>query len=329
MSIYKDFYDNIIPEKSNEQFTDSIIKAEKPKKKLNPKKFAAMGAAAATAAAVTITGSANGWDYSAVFNQIFGVNSKNIEENILDEGTVVENGIEGLDITLSAAAADKHGVFLVLNISSNDGSVLYDSENARYTFEDKYFVTVSSDSADFDNLGLGLSIDYIKSEKNLLTMTINGGTGADMSDESLRVKVIEKNNHSNYWAAVIKVDSDADEVTYSNIPEFTAEVNHRNICTHEVQTKYMQAKFTEITVSPVSMIIKGEIPFCIEWGCGYDSSYLVTENGQKVYFRSGGSIGGVASGDEYTEGFYWTLSEPIKPEGLKAIVINGVEVPLK
>ncbi len=329
MSTYKDYFDSITPEKDNKKFADSIINAEKPKMKISPKKIAASVIAAATAAAVTVTGYASGWDYGAVFNQIFGDNSKNIQENILDEGTVVENSINNLDITLTAAAADKHGIFLVLDISSNDGSVLYDSENARYTFEDKYFVTVDSDSTDFDNLELGLSIDYIKSEKNLLTMTINGGTGNDMSNETLRVRVIEKNNHSNYWTAVVKVDSDVDEVTYSNIPEFTAEVNHRDTYTHETQTKYMQTKFTEITVSPISMIIKGEIPFYIEWGSGYDTSYLVTGDGHKVYFRSGGSIGGVASDEEYMESFYWTLSEPIKPENLKAIVINGVEVPLK
>lgn len=329
MSIYKDYFDGITPEKDNENFAESIINAEKPKMKISPKKITAAAVAAATAAAVTVTGYASGWDYSAVFGQIFGEKYENIEENILDEGTVVENGIEELDIKLSAAASDKHGIYLVLDISSNNDFLLYDSKSGRYKFEDKYFVTLGPDSTDFDDLELGLSIDYIKSEENLLTMTINGGTNRDMSGKSLRLRVIEKNNYNNYWAAVIKVDGDVNEITYNNIPEFTAEVNHRDFYTDEIQTKYMQAKFTEITVSPLSIIIKGEIPFCIEWGSGYDTSYLITGDGHKTYFRSGGSIGGVASGEEYMEGFYWTLSEPIKPETLKAIVINGVEIPLK
>ena len=34
MSIYKDYFDGITPEKDNEKFTESIINAEKPKMKM-------------------------------------------------------------------------------------------------------------------------------------------------------------------------------------------------------------------------------------------------------------------------------------------------------
>ena len=68
MSIYKDYFSGITPEKDNRQFIDSIINAEKPKMKISPKKITAAAVAAATGLAAAVTGYASGWDYGAVFN---------------------------------------------------------------------------------------------------------------------------------------------------------------------------------------------------------------------------------------------------------------------
>lgn len=122
MSIYKDFFENITPEKDNEQFADSIINAEKPKMKISPKKFAAAGIAAATAMAVTVTGYASGWDLGEIIHSWFGEN----EEFAIDSITPVtaeniSDNFSALDFEVKGALSDDSIAVVFVDVTRTDG----------------------------------------------------------------------------------------------------------------------------------------------------------------------------------------------------------------
>lgn len=143
MSIYKNFYDNITPKTSNEQFTESIIKAEKPKIRISPKKYAVAGITAVTAATVTITGSANGWDFDSIIHSWFGGNEEIVHENVIDvTAENICNNFDELDFEIAGAVNDDNIAVIFMNITRTDGKsfdgaeyeVLW--ENGRVAYSD-------------------------------------------------------------------------------------------------------------------------------------------------------------------------------------------------
>lgn len=122
MSIYKDYFDGITPEKDNENFADSIINAEKSKMKISPKKITAAAVAAATAAAVTVTGYASGWGLSDIFHSWYGKNENIAMENL---ATVTAENINDnfscLDFEIMGAISDDNISAIFIDVTRTDG----------------------------------------------------------------------------------------------------------------------------------------------------------------------------------------------------------------
>ncbi len=338
MSIYKDYFNGITPEKDNEKFADSIINAEKPKMKLSPKKFAAAAVAAATAAAVTVTGYASGWDYSAVFGQIFGDKAVNIENHTLEQGTVIENSIDNLDITLTAAAADNHSAIFVLDVITEDGSeICYEEGDSRGEdiFWDKYNIRLQSPDPEITYYGMGWSHDVIECSGNKARVAIYASTEINLLDKSLKIRVHERTNPDNQWSIIINMNTEVKEIVYNNLPECKVEVMDRNDLeefvrlqtTGNYKKKYMNAKIGKLTISPLSLYMTGELP--VDMLLDFETSYLITKDGQHIKFISGGSVGDNPIGAEYYDGYYISLREPINPEDITAVVIGGTVIELK
>ncbi len=131
MSIYKNFYDNISSEKTNEQFASEIKNSVKPVKKLNVRKFMPVGIAAAAMALATVTASAAGWDLSGVINSIFKGGNNAITENIAD--VTVQNVISKTDettIEVLGGLKDNNWTAVFLEVTRNDGMIFDNSKHA-------------------------------------------------------------------------------------------------------------------------------------------------------------------------------------------------------
>lgn len=135
MSSYKNFYDNISPEKSNAEFTSEILAYEKPKIKISPKKFTAAGIAAATAAAVTVTGFASDWNFGEILNNWFSGKADVISDNI---STISASGVsdefDALDFEIMGGINDDDFAVIFIDVTRTDGKNFDLSE---YTVLDK------------------------------------------------------------------------------------------------------------------------------------------------------------------------------------------------
>ncbi len=124
MSIYKNFFDNITPEKSNAEFAEGIINADKPRLKISPRKFAAAGIAAATAAAVTVTGYASGWNLSEIIHSWFGGNEAVAYENITPVSAEnIHDNFEALDFEIRGALSDDNIAVVFIDVTRTDGEI--------------------------------------------------------------------------------------------------------------------------------------------------------------------------------------------------------------
>ncbi len=135
MSIYKEFYENITPEKSNEQFASEIRNSTKPVKKFSAKKFMPVGIAAAAMAAVTVTASAAGWDLSGVIHSFFNGGGNAITENIA-ELTVENVNCRTDETTVEVLGGLKDDIWttIFVEITRNDGNI-FDNSNHRFAYE--------------------------------------------------------------------------------------------------------------------------------------------------------------------------------------------------
>lgn len=338
MSIYKDYFNGINPEKDNKNFADSIINAEKQKMKIRPKKITAVAVAAATAAAVTVTGYASGWDYGDIFEQIFGEKAINIENHTLEQGTVIENSIDNLDITLTAAAADNHSAIFILDVITEDGSeICYKEGDSRGEdiFWDKYTIRLQSPDPEITYYGMGWFHDVIECNGNKASVAIYTSTEINLLDKELKIRVHETTNPDNQWSIIINMNTEVDEVVYNDLPECKIEVMDRNDLeefvrlqtTGNYEKKYMSAKIDKLTISPLSLYMTGEFP--VDMFLDFDTSYLITKDDQYINFIGGGSVGDNPVGAEYYDGYYISLREPINPEDITAVVISNTVIELK
>ena len=122
MSIYKDYFESITPDKSDEAFAESIVNAKKTKIKISPKKYAVAGIAAATAAAVTITGYASGWDLSEIIHSWFGENDEFVINNITPVAAEnIADNFSALDFEVKGALSDDNIAVVFVDVTRMDG----------------------------------------------------------------------------------------------------------------------------------------------------------------------------------------------------------------
>lgn len=306
------------------------------KKKMSVKKplIAVCAAVIAMTAATITVGAANGWDYPAVFERVFGEKVKNLENNIVSEGECIENGIDNLDIKLLAVAADDRGAIAIIDVSSETEQLAINVQNDIYELNYIYKY-----SLDFDFAGIGAGCHWGSNAKavdeNHIIITARMGANTDITDKTIEVSFYEDENPDKKWSAEFKADIENKVFTYDTEAHFKMEVMDRNDLeeftkkqtTGDYERKYMDAFITEIRVTPITLHLKGKFP--VNYFCDDNQSYAVTDKGERITFHGTGSESGVPEGAEYYNDMYIELSEPINPEELKSIVFSGIEVPVK
>lgn len=124
MSTYKNLFDNVTPKTDNEAFMKEIKKGKKPVLRLSPKKIAVGGIAAATAAAVTITGYASGWNLSGIIHSWFGSGEDILSKNISEIKTEnVSDSFDALDFEIKGAVNDDNIAVIFMDITRTDGKI--------------------------------------------------------------------------------------------------------------------------------------------------------------------------------------------------------------
>lgn len=135
MSIYKNLFDNISPEKPDNEFVAEILAVKKPDIKINPKKLTAAGIAAATAAAITVTGFASSQSFGEILHSWFNGKADIISSNISEISVNnASDNFEALDFEVMGAVNDEDLAVIFIDVTRTDGSC-FDLE--KYIVPDK------------------------------------------------------------------------------------------------------------------------------------------------------------------------------------------------
>ena len=278
----------VSPLKSNDELLKSVMERTEnmeKKKSFNVKKavIAVCAAVVAVTAATITVGAANGWNYAEVFQSILGEKTENIMENIVPEAVVLEDTIEKIDVEIAAAAADKHGIMVILDFCGKNGYKFAEDKVGEktwlyYAFKD-FDISVEAEglsafqgngfliNGDADKIRMGYIIYNKASVKNTKVNVCVTELIPDENDDSIQYL------SDNKWSAEFVADFKAKETAYKTDISLSAE--------KDGVSAYITAD--KIEVSPVSVCITGEISedfFYVFWD--YENSFAVTDNGEKI-----------------------------------------------
>lgn len=332
MNKLNNLYEQITPKTSPEELSERIMSTPELKKAPNRKTFRPAIALAATGIAVSslvvTAGAVNGWDYSAVFESIFGEKAQNITESTLSQARIIRDDMEGLDFEVVAAAADKHSALVILDVFSKDGTDLSEinEENlCNYVLNNLHF---SFDGPEVGSWSLGTST--LEESKEKVRLRLNMSTEADISGSDIRIIARRYGSGSDEtvftgkedsWIAEFTADYTAMDFSYENAMHLEAENS---------QGKTAVLDVTDVTITPITAYINGTGTgdyFVTVWN--FEENYAVTADGEKVYFTDIGSGSFVDNMESCTESLSFAFETPVNPEDITAIVIGNETIELK
>lgn len=330
--IIDDSFSTLTPLTANEEIMRNVTeRAEKmeKKKRISIKKpiIAVCAAVAAVAVGTISVGAVNGWNYAEVFQSLFGEKTGNIMENIVPEAVVLEDTLQNIDVEIAAAAADKHGITVILDFCGKNGyKFAEDKVNEKtwfyYAFKDfDISVEVEGLSAfqgngflingDADKIRMGYIIYNKASVKNTKVNVCVTELIPDENDDSIQYF------SDNKWSAKFVADFKAKEIAYKTNISLSAE--------KDGISAYITAD--KIEVSPVSVCVKGEISeefFYVFWD--YENSFAVTDNGEKIRIINYAKENTAGKSSEI---LVLSFAEPVNPEEITCIDLNGHVINLK
>ena len=336
MNLHKQFqtsFSAVSPLKSNDELLKSVMERTEnmeKKRSFNVKKavIAVCAAAIAVTAATITVGAANGWNYAEVFQSLFGEKTDNIMENIVSEAVVLEDTLQNIDVEIAAAAADKHGITVILDFCGKNGYKFAEDKVGENTW--LYYalfrnIDVSIEAEDLPTLqGNGFLINGDADKIRMGYIIYNKTSVKDTKINVCITEIIPDENDDsiqylsdNKWSAEFVADFKAKETAYKTDISLSAE--------KEGISAYIKAD--KIEVSPVSACITGEISeefFYVFWD--YENSFAVTDNGEKIRI--------INYAKENTAGksskiLILSFAEPVNPEEISYIDINGHIINLK
>ena len=335
MNRLNNLYDQITPETTPEELSRKVMDTEikMTAKKRPSRAAAAILAAAVGVSALTVTaGAANGWDYAGIFRNLFGAKSENIMENIVPEATVLQDTIDTMDFELVAAAADKHGVLAVLDVYSENGYKLIEKdENGNDVVKPFGDLFIHIDSESIFSQGVGVHIIEQSEEKIRLGVKMN------TEDEIKGKKCIltarrqnKKNEDGEYefdinadysWRAEFVADYSAEEIRYEKDIDLTFENKLGGV-------NNLFAHISSIEVSSISAWFEGEnVDNIMALQKGYDSAYVLLENGEKVAITQITSSGYIEN--EGSTVLILGYETPVNPEEVSALCIDETTIEIK
>ena len=297
MNKFNDYYEKITPALTAEELTERVTaKADKPKKRISAR-FIGIAAAAAAVLTLGVTATASELGYFDIFSNLFGEKAENLTHNIVEEAEVIRNDTEKMDFELVAAAADKHRVIAVVDVTAKNGFKLGENHigDARADFW-KDFETQS---------GGGGGMSLIAGDESRARVIVWTTASEDITGREVILTLGE-------FQLPEMIDRETDKQWQV---KFTA---YGESLEYEIDD-------VKISVSPISVCFSSENKIV---GNEWNPITIITEDGSFVISSGGKSRQKHADGT-YEEQLIYLINEPIDHETVIAIEVQGTRYDLK
>ncbi len=337
MKKLNNLYNQITPKTTPETLAMRVINGTEKKngKRMNFRPIGAVAAAAVTASALVLSvGAANDWDYGAFFESIFGDKSQNITESIISPANEICDTIDAFDFEVVAAAADKHSILAIIDVTVNEEIPEADWSNGVPEEIAEYVFGALNFSVDTDSLKSSTSSTFIDSqpESNKIRLRLCAETDADITGKKVTITAYNKlkpdgseiiiTGDENCWKAEFVADYSAAEMNF----KYSA---HLEAMGYDNEVRYIDV--TDITITPLTLYIDGTGAgdfFAAMWN--YEDRYVVTDNGEEIHFSdASGSTSETDDYTYYTEKLSLAFETPVNPDSIEKIVLSGNEIVLK
>ena len=291
------YYENINPEFTAEELTERVIsKAEMPKKRFSSK-FIGIAAAAAAVMTLGVTAAASGLGYFDVFSNLFGEKAENLTHNILEEAEVIRNDTEKMDFELVAAAADKHRVLAIVDVTAKNGFKLGENHigDARADFWKNFDINISG--------GGGMSL--VEGDENSARVMIWRTASEDITGREIVLTL--------------------GEYQVPEMPDYETDKQWQVRFTAYGESLDYEIDDVKISVSPISVWFGSENKSV---GSEWLPITIITEN-DTVTIGSGGKSRQTHADGSYEEQLIYRINDPIDPESVIAIEVQGTRYDLK
>lgn len=291
------YYENINPEFTAEELTKRVIsKAEMPKKRFSSR-FIGIAAAAAAVMTLGITAAASGLGYFDVFSNLFGEKAENLTHNILEEAEVIRNDTEKMDFELVAAAADKHRVLAIVDVTAKNGFKLGENHigDARADFWKNFDINISG--------GGGMSL--VEGDENSARVMIWRTASEDITGREIVLTL--------------------GEYQVPEMPDYETDKQWQVRFTAYGESLDYEIDDVKISVSPISVWFGSENKSV---GSEWLPITIITEN-DTVTIGFGGKSRQTHADGSYEEQLIYRINDPIDPESVIAIEVQGTRYDLK
>lgn len=326
----------MVPETNPADLAEKIIRGKytetKPAKKYS-RRFIGAALCAALAVTTVTVGAAADWDFKGFFGNIFGGNTENMSEYIVDGGrvTIESETFDKFDFTVTGLAADENMVYLGLDIISLDGKALPD--DTRLGIQCGYeggFQSVSCIENKDGRLSCLITLfdDIWNARKGVITIF------EIYSVNSVSDDIIIQDN------GIFKIDFDIEctlpmvkiEAPFDlEIPSlfYETKISYNDTVTEGT----MSYTVNSLSLSGMSMVLDYEKPHNNEVQGFYDNDkiYLLLDDGSKAAVKSVGTHGSSSSEDgvnftSETGKIMFIILEPVDVNNVSAVVFGDTVV---
>ncbi len=306
MKEFEKYYEGITLSISSEELCERVMaEADKPKKRFSAK-FIGVAAAAAAVMTLGVTAAASGMGYFDVFRDLFGESADNITENVVGGAEVICDTIDIADFELVAAATDKHSVLAIIDITAKNGFSFEDTSNYGVLKNFDWHIEVQPDATG-GSAGGG---EIIRADENSARIKVYCDYSFDITGSTITIgfnKHIEENSDS--------ILQKIAETGKKWQVRFTA---YGESLEYEIDD-------VKISVSPISVWFESRNKVV---GDACLPITIITEN-DTVTIGSGSKSWQVYADGTYEEQLIYGISNPIDPESVIAIEVQGTRYDLR
>ncbi len=312
MNEFNRYFEKINPKATPEELTESVISStENAKTRRKPIKFIGIIAAAAAVMTLGVTSAASGVNYLDIFSNLFGEKAENLTHNVVEEAVVIRNETEKMDFKLVAAAADKHSVLAIVEVTAKDGFKLGENHIGDARADFWFDINPVPDS------GGGATIHLIEGNEKTARVSILRTCSEDITGREVLLTIGEPAVATeDIWQCVGTEEDKKWQI------KFTA----------QGECLEYEADGMKISVSPISVCFDSNEPRFTAYASNLNiitEGETITSEGTTVTVKNPGvSIEQSADGT-YSEQAIFTISEPIDPESVIALEVNGQRYDLK
>lgn len=311
MNKLEKYYEKIKLGCTADEFTEKVIAKSNTSKKRISSKFIGVAAAAVAVMTLGVTAAASSLGYFDIFSTMFGEKAENLANNIVEEVEIIRNDVtERMDFELVAAAADKHGVLIILDVTAKNGFKLGDNYIGDARADFWYKLNPNPDSSGAGNMFL------VEGNENKARIRLSRTCSEDITGREVILTV--------------------GEFSKPQIKEIGT--GEDSVCPNHETDKQWQVKFiangesleyevdgVKISVSPISVMFDvNEHHFS-----SYDSALSIITKSGKVKCGLPAVVTETDADGNCNEKAIFRVNEPINPEEVTALEVNGRRFDLK